>query len=92
MLAFAAPALGWTLLDYEAEVDQSTVGSQIRDGLPIYIGVDPMPTCGECAHFRAGSGHLGRLWSARPPSRSRHPLLRVVRRAVAVHVALRGWS
>lgn len=60
MLAFAMPALAWTLLDDEPEVDESDAGSQIRDGLPFDIRVYPAPTCGECAHFRAGSPHLGR--------------------------------
>ena len=32
------------------------------------------------------------MWSARLPGRSRHELLRVVRRAVAVRLALRGWA
>ena len=60
MLACATPPLGWTLLDYDCEVDSSSVGSQIREGLPIYIGVDPVPTCGECAYFRAGTEKVGR--------------------------------
>jgi hypothetical protein len=59
MLAFATPALGWTLLDVEPEVDEWDAGSQIRDGLPFDIRVYPAPTCGECAHFSDGAAADG---------------------------------
>lgn len=38
-------------LDYESNVDNSAVGLQVRDGLPIYTGIGLLPTCGECTQL-----------------------------------------
>jgi hypothetical protein len=60
MLAFAMPALGWMNLDCEPEVGESASSSQLRNELPFDIGGELVPSCGECANFRAGAGPLGR--------------------------------
>lgn len=60
MLAFAAPALGWNVLDYGPEGDEPSADSAQPNELPFEMRVDVVPNCGECAHFRAGAGQLGR--------------------------------
>lgn len=55
MLAFATPALGWNMIDYDAN-EPTAATSQLRAVLPFDTGAGLVATCGECAHFQSGSG------------------------------------
>jgi hypothetical protein len=62
MLAFAAPALGWTNLDVEGDDAHDTARGVMREQLSELLppGLDDeVLHCGECASFQASSERTG---------------------------------